>query len=113
MSAAGPPSRPPPGLRPAAYLTLAVLCAAVLTFGALFYMWQRYQFIRLGYEVTGLRERKAALEDSLEPLQVEADYLSRLERLDALARQGLGMRPPQPAQVIVVEDHAEPASAPQ
>jgi cell division protein FtsL len=94
----------PARLRASASAILLLLCAAVVTFGALFYIWQRYQFIRLGFEVAALRQQKADLRQQIEPLQVEAEYLSRLERVDALARQQLGMRAPAPAQVIVLEN---------
>ena len=97
--------RLPDALGSASYVVLAVLCAVVLTVGAVFFLWQRYQFVRLGYEVNRLRAEKARLEESIEPLQVEVEYLSRLERIDELARTRLGMHPPVPAQVIVLEKH--------
>ncbi len=98
-------------LRSASYVGVLVLCAAVLTFGAVLYVWQRYQYIRLGFEVNRLREAKARLEERIEPLEVEAAYLSRPGRIDALARHRLGMRPPRPDQVIVMEDDV-PAPVP-
>ena len=94
-----------PRFRTGASAVLIVLCAVVIAAGGLFYLWQRYQFTRLGFEVAQLRQRKAELQEKLEPLQVEVDYLSRLERIDTLARE-LGMRPPAPGQVIVLEGHA-------
>ncbi len=96
-------SRFRPASRTAASLVLVVLCAGVLTFGAVFFVWQRYQFIRVGFEVSGLRNSKAALEEALEPLLVEVEYLSRLERIEALARGRLGMRPPRTSQVLVLD----------
>ena len=95
-----------PRFRTGASAVLVVLCAVVIAAGGLFYLWQRYQFTRLGFEVAQLRQRKAELEERIEPLQVEVDYLSRLERIDTLAREQLGMRPPAPGQVIVLEGHA-------
>jgi cell division protein FtsL len=108
--------RLPASLGSLPYLALLVLCAAVLTFGAVFYLWQRYQFVRLGYEVETLRAARTRLVEAIEPLEVEVHYLSRLERIDALARTRLGMRPPRPDQVIVLEDlvpedHVPPAAA--
>ncbi|MFI5400266.1 MAG: cell division protein FtsL [SAR324 cluster bacterium] len=99
------PSRVP-RFRTGASAVLVVLCAAVVAAGGLFYVWQRYQFTKLGFEVAQLRQRKAHLEEQLEPSQVEVDYLARLERIDTLAREQLGMRPPAPGQTIVVEPHA-------
>jgi cell division protein FtsL len=104
--------RLPDSLGSASYLVLVVLCAVVLTVGAVFFLWQRYQFVRLGYEVNRLRAEKARLEETIEPLEVEVEYLSRLERIDRLAREQLGMQPPLPSQVIVLENDvpsAEPA----
>lgn len=89
---------------------LVVACAVVLTLGAVFFVWQRYQFIRLGFTVHKLREERAAVVEKIEPLRVEVEYLSRLERIDALARQQLGMRPPTPSQVILIEGYVPPAS---
>jgi len=82
---------------------MVILCAIVLTVGAVFFVWQRYQFVRLGYEVDRLRVEQAHLEESIEPLEVEVQYLSRPERIDTLARTQLGMTPPLPSQVIVLE----------
>ena len=99
----------PAALRSAPYVVLVVLCATLLTIGAVFYLWQRYQFISLGYEVSRLRQEKARLERAIEPLEVEAAYLSRLERLEALARTQLKMRPPRTDQVIVLEPSTHPS----
>ena len=95
--------RLPEALRTGSSLMLVVLCAVVLTFGAVFYLWQRYQFIRLGYEVERLRADKSRLEEIIEPLRVEAEYLARPQRIEALARERLGMRPPTSRQVIRLE----------
>lgn len=99
----------PTRARSAGSLLLVVLCASVLTFGALFYLWQRFQFVSLGFEVSELRQRKARLEEQLAPLKVEVEYLSRLERIDALARNRLGMRPPRPSQIKIIEEHETPS----
>lgn len=88
-----------PGGRPGSPVVPVVLCAAILTLGALFFLWQRYQFVRLGFTVAELRQQKAVLEDVIEPLQIEVDYLSRPQRIEALASKRLRMRPPHPDQV--------------
>lgn len=99
-------------LRSGASMMLVVLCAAVLTFGAVFYLWQRYQFVRLGYEVETPRAQRARLEAGIEPLQVEADFLSRPGRIGRLARERLGMQRPVPSQVIVLEGDVPLAAKP-
>jgi cell division protein FtsL len=95
MNESAPLSRLP-RFRAGAAAVLVVLCAATIAAGGLFYLWQRFQFTKLGFEVARLRQ----------PLQVEVDYLARLERIDKLAREQLGMRAPLPGQVIVLEGHA-------
>ena len=100
----------PESFRSGASMMLVVLCAVVLTFGAVFYLWQRYQFVRLGYQVERMRTDRARLEADIEPLQLEADYLSRPERINSLARRVLKMRPPRPNQVIVLENDVPPAA---
>jgi cell division protein FtsL len=107
MNATGPLSYV--RMRRASTAVLVVACALVLSVGAVFFVWQRYQFIRLGFAVHKLRGERAALEERIEPLRVEVEYLSRLERIDALAREQLGMRPPAPSQVIVIEGYVPPA----
>lgn len=94
-----------PGARSRRGTTLAwvMVGGALLTLGALVFIWQRYQFLSLGFEVSALRERRAALSEQIKPLEVEAEYLSRPERIEALARERLGLQPPAPGQVIVVE----------
>ena len=90
--------------RPASRLVLMVLCAAILTVGAVVFVWQRYQYISLGFEVSALRRQKAALEEAIEPLAIEVEYLSRLERIEKLAREELAMRPPLTSQVRIWKD---------
>lgn len=99
MKDSKPIQRMRPSPRSASSVVPVVLCAAILTLGALFFLWQRYQFVRLGFTVVELRQRKAALQDAIEPLEIEVDYLSRPERIEALAIQRLRMRLPRPSDV--------------
>jgi len=103
--------RLPQALGQASTVVLTVLCAVVLTVGAVFFLWQRYQFVRLGYEVHRLRAEQTRLAEAIEPLEVEVQYLSRLERIDELARGRLDMHAPLPSQVIVLESDV-PAAEP-
>jgi cell division protein FtsL len=96
--------RLPRAFRSASAVVVLLLCAGVLTFGGMFYLWQRYQYVRLGFEVEQLRAEKSRLQEQIEPLEVEAAYLARPERIDALARKRLGMSEPRRSQVIVVEE---------
>ncbi len=84
-------------------LLLVVVCVAILTLGGLFFVWQRFQFVRLGFEVSELRQREDRLREEIAPLEVEAQYLARPERIEILAHERLGMRRPLPSQIIVLE----------
>jgi len=92
------------GARPrGAALGLIVACAFLLTLGGLAFVWQRYEFVRLGFEVAALRQRQTQLQERIGPLEIEVEYLSRPERIEAIARGRLGMRPPLPADVILLQ----------
>ena len=90
-------------MHPTTSVLPVVICATVLALGAVFFVWQRHQHVQLGFEVAKLRRAKAALEEMIEPLTVEVEYLSRLERIDTLARKRLGLRQPTPNQITVME----------
>ena len=69
----------PEALRAGASLMVVVLCALVLTFGALFYLWQRYQFISLGFEVERLRALLVEKEVECDELRREIALLKEVE----------------------------------
>ena len=86
-----------------ASLLPVVAGASILALAAVFFVWQRHQHVQLGFEVAKLRREKARLEELIEPLVVEVEYLSRLERIDAIARKKLGLRAPEPGQITILE----------
>ena len=94
---------PPPGR--AVTLFQILICALLITVGGVFYTWQRYQYVRVGYEVAALRTRLGEIQRRMEPYQVERDFLTRPDRIDAIARERLGMRAPYPSQIILMEGH--------
>ena len=105
LTPARPSGRSGSGWRSGSSVVPMVLCAAILTLGALFFLWQRYQFVRLGFSVAGLRQQKAVLEEAIEPLEIEVDYLSRPQRIEAIATGRLRMRLPRPSQVRTMSDN--------
>jgi cell division protein FtsL len=84
-------------------LGLVVACAFLLTVAGLAFVWQRYEFVRVGFDVGALRQRQTQLQERIGPLEIEVEYLSRPERIEAIARGRLGMRPPNPADVILLD----------
>ncbi|MDH4225315.1 MAG: cell division protein FtsL, partial [Deltaproteobacteria bacterium] len=100
MAVRRPPAATP---RPAGLFWVTMLLAAILTAGGVFYVWQRYMFVRLGFEVSALRQQQTRLREQLDPLEVEVDFLTRPEQIEAAARKKLNMRLPDPSQVHIVE----------
>lgn len=77
-----------------------LFCAILLTGGGALYLELRYEHAQRSLEVEALLEERKLLQRELEPLEAEALRLSRLERIDRIAREHLGMRPAHPAQVF-------------
>ena len=71
----------------------------VFLFG-LCYAWQHFQGVRYGYQIEQLKCKRADLEESNRGLRLRQASLEDPQRIDTLARQGLGLEPPKPQQVI-------------
>jgi cell division protein FtsL len=67
------------------------------------YTWQHFNCLRNGYELESLKAQRSGLEESNRELRLEKAHLDSLERIDALARQELGLKTPAPQQVIAVD----------
>ncbi len=93
--------RPPRRRRVYVRAVLATLGALLLAF---FYLWQYVSILELNYEVTRLKreldeayQEKMALKSNL--------YRKRsMAEIDEIAHEKLGLRPPVPGQVVIVED---------
>ncbi|HTS71865.1 MAG TPA: cell division protein FtsL [Terriglobia bacterium] len=75
----------------------------------LLFAWPHLQCIRHGYQIEQLKAEYATLEEQNHQLRLEQAALTDPERIDTLARAGLGMVSPRPHQVIRVGE-AAPAS---
>ena len=80
-----------------------VLLAILLTFGCLVYLWQWMNFLEKSYEVQRLEKDHQQMIVRLEMLRVEADYLSRPQRLETVAINQMQMRLPNPTQLYQSE----------
>lgn len=72
--------------------------------GALSYVWQHTQVVRLGYEIERLRETRAVLEQERKALRLEMGQLRSLRRVEEIARTRLGMVTPKPGQVVLIPE---------
>jgi len=69
------------------------------------------RIVELGYQQDALRLQQAQALQRQKELQVELASLRRLDRIEQLAIQQLGMKPPQLSQVIYLRQRQETASA--
>ncbi|GIX48729.1 MAG: hypothetical protein KatS3mg131_2940 [Candidatus Tectimicrobiota bacterium] len=83
-----------------------VLCAAMLLGGALLYLWPQMQLVALNYRRSQLQAEREAVLRRREELRVERATLRQWSRIEALAKERLGLRQPEASQVIYVR--AEP-----
>jgi cell division protein FtsL len=78
-----------------------VAAAALLGFG-LAHVWVRLQVAEVGYGLAAAREMVTRLELEQRELEAELATLTAPGRLEAEARQRLGMREPRPGRVMVL-----------
>lgn len=90
---------------------LAALSTAIILLGILLYLWPQMRIVELGYQQDALRSQQAQALQRQRELQVELASLRRLDRIEQLAIQQLGMRPPQLSQVIYLRQKQETVSS--
>ena len=90
---------------------LVALSTAMILLGILLYLWPQMRIVALGYQQDALREQQAQALQRQKELQVELASLRRLDRIEQLAIQQLGMKPPQLSQVIYLRQRQKTVSA--
>lgn len=81
-------------------------CFCLLGLGVLVFLfglliaWQHFQCVRYGYQMEEFKAQQAAMEEWNHQLRLEEASLADPQRIDALARQRLGLAPADPQQVI-------------
>ncbi len=86
---------------------LAVLGGLCLVF---LFVWERVDMVRVGYQVERLKHEKTTLERERDQLRVKLSALSAPDRIAKVAKERLGMGPPQQGQVITVQTRADDAT---
>jgi cell division protein FtsL len=76
--------------------------ALVLVGVALLHVWLRLQVVHMGYVLATTSKLQNQLEQENRELKVELATLTSPDRLEAMARRRLGLRPPEKGQVIVL-----------
>src|SRR5215813_11820634 len=82
--------------------TALLLSATMMLGGILLYLWPQARLVSLGYRQSKLLAQRAHALQRQKELQVELGSLHQLRRIEDIATQHLGLRPPQAAQVIYV-----------
>lgn len=85
-------------------IILFVILIMVLSSTFLFYVWGKVDVVRVGYQLEELSKRKIQLEQEHDRLQITYSQLTAPDRIALEASSKLGMKPPDPGQVILVSD---------
>jgi cell division protein FtsL len=87
--------------RPRHVMSIAFLALGLVGV-ALLHVWLRLQVVRMGYALSTTSKLQNQLEQENRELKVELATLTSPDRLEALSRRRLGLRPPEKGQVIVL-----------
>ena len=91
------------GIAARAQLTRRNLFAGLLLASVLFlHAWTGLRVGELSYELARAHEVQARLDREKQELKVRLASATAPDRLEALARERLGMRPPKPGQVVIL-----------
>jgi cell division protein FtsL len=85
---------------------LLVTClSAVFILGLLFYGWQQYRWIQLGYQIEAAKQKRDDIFEHQKRLVLERDSQARDERIDLIARKELGMVMAAPGQIVTLRSN--------
>jgi cell division protein FtsL len=85
------------------HVGLALLLSAVMVLGGvLLYLWPQMRLVSLGYRYSKLLAQRTQVLQRQKELQVELGSLRQLRRIEEIAAQHLGLRPPQATQMVYV-----------
>jgi cell division protein FtsL len=87
------------------------LGALVFLFG-LFYGFEHFACVRHGYQIEQLKLQRSALEHWNRELRLRQAALTDPQRIDLLARKGLGLAAPTPQQLITIGSSARTPANP-
>jgi len=79
--------------------SVVLLCFASVV---LLHVWLRLQVVNQGYALSATTKLQQRLEQEQRELRLEYATMTSPERIEALARRRLGLRPPEKGQVIIL-----------
>lgn len=71
-----------------------------------FYIWHQVESVRLGYETQELEALVLSLMKEVDTLEAKKSSLLSLERVEKIAKNKLGLKPPDDHQVMYEENHS-------
>lgn len=84
-----------------------ILLTLIIGGAVMFYVWQQVEMIKYAYKIEEMIKEKKALQKINRTLRLERSYLSRLERIEEIAKKRLHMIEPEEGQVIIIGEKAE------
>jgi len=89
--------------RELAALVLAAVPPMLVLFAAI---WANLETVRLGYQLAQVARQKEAQLDRNRQLRMERAQATSLAHVDEIARKKLGLVPPAPEQILLIQDGA-------
>jgi len=83
-------------------LLLEIFLGIALISAVWVHVWLRLQVVRMGYVLSTTSKLQARLEQENRELKIELATLTSPDRLEALARQRLGLAAPEKGQIILL-----------
>jgi len=84
-----------------------IVVGLILLLSILFYVWQRNEMIRYGYEAKQLRKEHEEQLEERRRLLLQRASLESLDRIDSIARSKLGFSSPPEDRVFLLEISAD------
>ena len=81
-------------------IRVAAVCTVIVIFSLSLYIWHQTESISVGYMISDLEEEVAKLKKNIEQLETIRSSLLALDRVERIAKDKLGLRPPKDNQVL-------------
>lgn len=89
-----------------------VAIVAIVTTAAIAQVWTRLQAIELGYKISQATKTQHRLMEDQQTLRMELAQLKNPERIQKIAIETLGLRPPEPEQIRRLNRQSNPEEPP-
>lgn len=85
------------------FLKFILICGFVLI-GILFYIWQNFEAVNIGYEIQNLEKQKDLAASELLQNEFYRDKLASLDRIEQIAKNKLDMHVPSDKEIVILDD---------